>query len=399
MSKQTRPSLLIALLGGRIQPAALAARQLEPEAIACIASRDTPARVGELQRLVEKQLTTTRWVDGCTVDPYDQTATQRALDEIIERANRDSVALSLASGTLPMSVAAVDVARRLDIAAYYVNTQAGSLIDLAHPRRTAPLTINISVADYLSTYGFDVRPDQDLSSERSRRKSHLEALAALTADITSTNRLLPWIGASQGTAKPFVRRWTLPRRAWSLFETLCDLGLVELLDEASGKRDETIRFRIGDSIDGKFLGGDWLEQAVYVQAGTIGTVAEGGFDSCAYGVHFLADGKAERELDFLGTRGGSLLAASCKTFRPGKPWKKQWLDELVTVTRELGGDYCIRIFVTSHRRPAPGRNAGSYENFTAQAHQAKVVVVTGDDLPELATILRRELIRPTYAFR
>ena len=90
------------------------------------------------------------------------------------------------------------------------------------------------------------------------------------------------------------------------------------------------------------------------------------------------------------------MAGSCKTSK--NPWDKGTLDELVAVTKNLGDNYSIRLFVTNQMRPENGhRLSASYREFAEQAHKARTVVITGSDLPGLRNVLAREALHPTYA--
>ncbi len=148
---------------------------------------------------------------------------------------------------------------------------------------------------------------------------------------------------------------------------------------------------------GPHVGGHWLEHHVARVARGLHHLGKPLYDDCAYGFRFLRV-EAGREVDFIGVHAGMVLIASCKTGKSAL--KKEHLDELEAVAKKLGGDYCVRLYITDQPHPAPPRHGvDPFEQFKTQAHSAKVVVVTGDDLPRLGEILAREMLTPTYPRR
>jgi hypothetical protein len=144
-------------------------------------------------------------------------------------------------------------------------------------------------------------------------------------------------------------------------------------------------------------GGHWLEQHVWQIARALRHAGQPLFDECQRSMHFnVAD--AGREVDFIGVRRGMALIASCKTGKDAR--NKQHLDELEAVGKKLGGDYCVRLYITDQvRQPPPANQTDPWEQFLAQARSARSVVVTGAELPNLGEILKREMLTPTFPRR
>lgn len=148
---------------------------------------------------------------------------------------------------------------------------------------------------------------------------------------------------------------------------------------------------------GPEVGGHWLEYRVLETARSLRQAGKPLYDDCQHGLSFLI-ANAHREIDFIGIHAGMTLIASCKTGKDAR--NKKHLDELETVAEKLGGRYCVRLYVTDQvRQAAPPRQTDPWEQFLAQAHSARTVVVTGDDLPRLSEILAREMLTPTYPRR
>jgi hypothetical protein len=324
------PRLLIQLLGGRIQPAAVVAYQLQPDVIACITSHDKPATVAALKRVVAQQFPALLWTHTYEVHPYVPSATRQAIEDILQTFPNHTPIISLTGAPMPMAIGAYEMARRLDCPAYYLNSAQGQLLDFAHDGAGHSLTIKLTVDDYLTIYGMQTDPRRPPAS-----------LAYATAPPPA----LPAPAAHQRQRR----------------------GQVD---------------------------GHWLEAWIYHVA--VNTQWEGAplFDSCAAGLRYQSQ-QAEREIDFIGIRRGIALVASCKTGK--ESWKKIWLDELVSVTKNLGDNYCTKLYITDALPPVAGsRQARAFTQFRQQADNARIVVVTGADLPKFEQILCHEVTDPTY---
>jgi hypothetical protein len=148
---------------------------------------------------------------------------------------------------------------------------------------------------------------------------------------------------------------------------------------------------------GSDVGGHWLEYRVLETARRLRHAGKPLYNDCQQGVRFQLAG-ANREIDFIGIHAGMVLIASCKTGKDAR--SKAHLDELEAVAKKLGGDYCVRLYVTDQARQAPPPNqTDPWEQFLAQAHSARIVVVTSADLSNLGEILTREMLTPTYPRR
>ena len=148
---------------------------------------------------------------------------------------------------------------------------------------------------------------------------------------------------------------------------------------------------------GPEMGGHWLEYLMRETARGLRHAGKPLYDDCQCGFRFERV-EAGREVDFIGIHAGMILIASCKTGKNAR--NKEHLDVLDAVAKKLGGDYCVRLYVTDQvRQPPLPKQIDPWEQFLAQAHSARIVVVTGEDLPHLGAILQREMLTPTYPRR
>jgi len=126
--------------------------------------------------------------------------------------------------------------------------------------------------------------------------------------------------------------------------------------------------------------------------------ADGVFDDCRRSLTVQLE-KAEREIDLVAIGGGVCLVASCKGGKD--PWQKRYLDEINAVAHMLGGDYCVRLFITDQPRPAPPPGGiDRIDQFMEQGRRQRVVVVSGGQLTELKNVFRKEMgPEPTFPRR
>ncbi len=391
--ERQRPLLLL-LLGGRIHPAAMAVQHFQPAVVGCVVSIDTPERAESLRALVERSVSDCTVLQPEAVAPYEPGATRAAIERLAGQALDRPVVLSLTGGSVPMVLGGYEMARGNGWPAYYQDTGSGQLVDLAAEHEVTRIAPRLSIIDYLTIC--DARLNQS--------KAHpigvppeglfLNAIALLTRDPAVTAEMMGWLfsGKKSSTIRLRNLHWPWGMTHRSLLNELADLELIEELTWRSGDR---VQFRLRDTESLQFLNGRWLEQYVNLEAAAAAVEGAPVFDYCAHAVHFLSGG-APRELDFMGVRRGRLMAGSCKTSK--NPWDKGALDELVAVTKNLGDNYSIRLFMTNQMRPESGhRLAASYGEFAEQARKARTVVITGDDLPGLRNVLAKEALHPTYA--
>lgn len=388
-----RPLLLV-LLGGRIHPAAMAVQHFQPAVVGCIVSVDTPERAESLRALVLRSIADCAVLKAVEVAPYEPGATRAAIQSLVAQAPDRPVVLSLTGGSVPMVLGGYEMARSNGWPAYYQDTGSGQLLDLAAEHEVTRIVPRLSINEYLTICDARLNRNKANPIGMLPEGRFLRAIEALTRDPAVTAEMMGWLfsGKKSSTIRLRNLHWPLASAHQRLLNDLADL---ELLQELVWRTGDRVQFRLTDAESLQFLNGRWLEQYVNLEAEAATADGVPVFDQCAHSVHFLSGG-APRELDFMGVRRGRLMAGSCKTSK--NPWDKGTLDELVAVSKNLGDNYSIRLFITNQMRPGNGhRLAASYGEFAEQAHKARTVVITGDDLRGLRTRLAKEALHPTYA--
>ncbi|WP_371873920.1 Card1-like endonuclease domain-containing protein [Dictyobacter arantiisoli] len=133
--------------------------------------------------------------------------------------------------------------------------------------------------------------------------------------------------------------------------------------------------------------GDWLEFYVWNEIINAGLADE---RHCQWGCHVL-DGNIEREFDLALIYKAQLIVAECKAeYNPFKA-EKQYLHKLAAKANVLGGSYVGKVFITN--QPGTG---DSIKSFREQAEQYQILIVTKEQLPDIARIMEQEAKNPKY---
>lgn len=393
-SQQPRQTLLICLLGGRPQPAALTAFVLDAAVVVAMPSASVPARATELCRIVHARNAAVNAVEGPAIDPLSPSAARAAIESAAAAYPHLQPIVSLTGAPMPMVIGGYQAAQALACPAYYLDTRGGRLLDLAGAGSGQAVDIALGLDDLLVSYGLDVPPTAPLSAARELLPAHEHAAAALARNVELSRALLDWLGNAGDLYKPVQRHWRLGRAHWDLLLELEGCALMTVAPSQMPLTGVSVKLQIPDAPHRSLLAGGWLE--VWILSQLRGIRAEGRaiVDDAARGVRIVARG-AEREIDCLAVRRGVPIIASIKA-GSRRPWQKAYIDELVAVGKLLGDNYCTLLFVASWPLPSQADRARAAA-FSEHASRGRVVVYTGADVPDAATWLRREVLQPTIS--
>ena len=404
----SRASLLILLLGGRIQPAAMTAFQLRPDVAACIVSKDTPKVADTMIDLLRRRFPSLQFAATQTVSATAPSAAREAVEKLLQAYSSFAPTVSLTGAPVPMTLGAYEAARTQHVPTLYLPTNQNVLLDVTGEGEPRQMELRVDLPDFLLVHSLQMLSPASYPATISAR--HKQAIDYFQRDFAVTTELLAWLidkGLSHGLRQ---RAWPLGDAHKALMIQLAHVGVIQRLAwRHSGA--SSIEYQVSDAESLKFLSGGWLEQYIYLSAQIKHPEIGKLFDHKAYGLELQSNlaqtantgsKQATREIDFIGLRQNAPLIASCKTAK--KFWDKAFLDELASVGYLLGENYCTKLFVTN--QPIPRGTARSERDwpkaarqFLAQAEEAKVVVVTGEELGNMKKILAREAIEPTYRRR
>jgi hypothetical protein len=293
-----------------------------------------------------------------------------------------------------MGFAAYEAARSLQQRAIIVDTAHGRIIDLIPPT-AATVPIEITLEQYLSCYGRQPVPAFSFDKLSVSPQKAIEAAHYLAHGGEIAVEALDHLrSCSQGKGKrtiPFKKTKPLSPQVRGVLRELEAFGLIANLQE---REDGRVRYTILNEMDWKYLEGTWLEVFVWDQVRHCQD-DQGNplFRPQDLGLSFeiLSDG-ACKEIDVGYVYHGQLIHASCKT--ETKSFKTRYLDELRAVSSLVGGRFVSRLFITNAFPPPP--DDPDYGRFLTHAQEREIVVVTGQTLPQVSEILKRQALYPNY---
>lgn len=150
-------SLLILLLGGRIQPVITTALRLRPDVIGLVCSESEPRHLETARGALARLLPDAAFLPFACVAPGEVGPTRAAVTEILRTAGDLMPAVSVTSAPVPMTIGAYEAARNFG-PVYYRPAGATVLLDLTERFAPQPVSLNIGVVQYLAMYGLTPDP-------------------------------------------------------------------------------------------------------------------------------------------------------------------------------------------------------------------------------------------------
>lgn len=392
-------TLMVLLIGGRIQPSILLTLNQQPDVVAILASRDSRGSAVYAQNLLTKLLPNSKILEPRFVSPYQPSQTSAEIDGFLAEYPGTRAAVSLTGAPMPMGVGAVESAKRHGLPAYYFNTLGGEVIDLVSEQTSSAIQLKVNVEQLLDTYDLKIAPRQKpLPNYLTTPEQRQGMVDLFVAQPRAASELLDWVRrkADLLQIRTIRKKWRdeFGDAHWTLMESLHEHGILVELDRS---RANQVSFQLAGSGEAHYLAGQWLEEYVYQSAEQAQIEGQPAFDSFRWRLQVLSGG-AEREIDFIGVHRGVALIASAKSGTDR--WNKGNVDELAAVANLLGGLYCIQLYVTNAPKPLEGaKDWQSYLAFEEQAKKQKTVVVTGDQLGNLSDLLANQFPRPTFGLR
>jgi len=399
-------NLLILLIGGRLQPVTLFAVSQQPSVIAIIASQDSKSDAENAVRRLPQLLPDTTLLPPLFVHPYRPAQTTQAIQSLLQREDLAHLqpAISLTSAPAPMTIGAYVAAKTHGCPAYYLVTSANEVLDFTRENEIATLPLHVTVEQYLANFGLSIAPKQKpvphLTIDREEQLALCRFLlekATFSADVLDWMRSKTHLPNQRLVPGPLSKRWPIRfgQEHWNVLEALEAYSVITNLTRSS--QGGTVRFELPDEDSVEYIKGDWLEFYIFEEARAASLDNATLFGEVLRSLRFESEG-IQREIDLIGVWRGTALIASCKTGQD--TWKKSVLDEIGAVARLLGDSYCTRLLITNRTVPAEGsKDHSAWQTAVQNARNQKVVIVTGDKLYQIAAILRRELLTPTYPRR
>jgi hypothetical protein len=292
------------------------------------------------------------------------------------------VNLTTVPQTMAISVYSYVQEKYRDVLLFTVNTDQSQIISLVFGKQAIPFNKRLTVENYIAMCGFNIfkkTPDTE---------SNVELIAYIVEHIEVSSKILYVIRSKAGGGDSIKapRRFSIDEKAFvqlGILTNALEIFLQKLENFSIIKNFErlnnTINFRIDTEENYAFLAGGWLEIFVYSSA------KKCRFDSVEIGVEL---DNFRGEIDVFCLNSANALICECKS---GKKLKSDDLSVIDSIAQKLGGNYCVKLFITSECEVG--------EEFINKAKNNKVVIVSGNQLIHMTEILAREMQSPTYSRR
>lgn len=379
--------IMVLLGGGRIAPNVAGVVSLRPDALRYLISKDQPHTYYAMRAVFDRMPWLIADAPAVALDAHDMPQIKQAVLDLLAKDPDANFTFNVTCSTKTMAVAVYEVAKVLDQRVIYIDSFTNRVIDWTASTAQERL-LSTDLPTFLANFGREPQTTFDfarllISKEQAIQCATLLAHAGPTAD-----RLLRKM-RSRGQKDDKALPADLPRDELDLLQMLFAQGVIVNLRQS---KNGGWLYTIPENMHWNFIKGDWMEVYVYSQANTLVTKqGKQFFDDTALSLKMPTtdDSGALREIDFAGLYGWQLIWASCKI--EDKPFVKRHLDEISAVNTMIGAHYSTPLYICN------GSNAAEeYASFAEHAHKAAIVVVTLEEWPNLANILKAQSIDPTY---
>ncbi len=390
--------LRVLVIGGRFMPHIIGLVAAPPDKVEMIISKDSKGQPEQAYRALKSFPHLEIYRDPIFIDAYNIREAREACRSVAERNKDFEITFDITSSAKIPSFAARDVAREGNHRLIFVDSYNHRIINVVPEQSANIVEIQLNLDDYLNCYGRRAVNTFQIDKISVPEKNAYDLSTYLSTGGTQIAECLALLRSSaQGKGKrtiPFRKSKPLSVKQYEVFKEVENYGFISQLQRDSSGR---ISFQLANDFDFKFLEGGWLEYFVFVQAKSCKD--ENGnavFSDVQLSVEIPSNGE-RKEIDVACIYRGQLLHVSCKT---ASPFKTAHLDELRAVSDLVGGDFATRMFVTNNYPPTPEKapkEAKKYKAFLAHAEARKVIVVCGDRLSQISSILKQQATRPTYS--
>lgn len=374
----------VCLVSRQPLPNLLGALALRPAIVVLLVTSEERVVGQRLQAQLEKHGI---WCRCEEILAYDARGVRAACERLLLEPPKAPIVLNATGGTKVAALAAVAAFQEAGDAAFYVNTDAQQIQWLLPAgREPAPLTVRLTIADYLTAHGFAIARD-DGPRDAEQRRVLTMTLARDAVQVESLlryfrtlffqvdKRRTPLAQAVSMCAEDFPQ--DLGSVQQSLLRKLGEHGMIQLGDGAVSA--------VRSTDDLRYLGGGrWLEEYTYLTLKDLGLDEVRGNLVVRWGER-RTEREVENEIDVVAAHRARLYLFSCKT---GRVLSDEWKDEVaqdeifkLEALREVaGGTYGRAVLVAGSRLR---------DHIKARCGRLGIRFVDANDLPRLGEHVRR----------
>lgn len=298
----------------------LPALMYKPENVVLFTTPEEKECADNLDRLFQEKNIKVDRNDG--MDAYDYSGFKESIKKELDKYSNE-VWLNVTGGTKLMALAAYEAFAEKDKRIIYCNTERNQIIHLFPQLKTEKLNLDLSIQDYLKSYGYAITA--------SRTNQMKQDYSKLFDILNKKNILIKFAEfldkfRSESLESKHLKTYNDKKdRIFTIQKTA--LGFVLMIGQDKFKYD-----------DDKFLKGDWLEYFMLEFLKKIGIKSE-------LGIKIISLGNVENEIDLIFVKNYQLYLISCKSGRNTDPNKDIY--EIETLRNVAGGTFGKAFLLTT----------------------------------------------------
>lgn len=291
-----------------------------PEKVVLFITPEEKPCADNLERLFKSKKIKVKRING--LNAYDYIGFKETTKEELNNQSGE-VWLNVTGGTKLMALAAYESFAEKDKKIIYCNTERKQIIHLFPELNTEPLTLNLSIKDYLISYGYEIT-----STKTEGLNENHKRLFNLLIDKQLLTKFSEFLDKfrSESANKRYLKTYNDKKnRIFSIQKTPSNFILFV------GKE----KFNYNDDA---FLRGEWLEYFMLYYLKNQNVNPE-------VGVKILSGSNVENEIDIIFIKDYQLHLISCKSGRQSDPNRDIY--EIETLRNVAGGTYGKGFLVTT----------------------------------------------------
>lgn len=280
--------------------------QFKPDTVVLLKTKE----MEEKARLFEDVLKKKNYdVRSETIEAYDINNVISASESLINECSSCEVSLNITGGTKIGTLGTFQAFYSSGKQIFYVDTKDNKILKLSpeNEQSEIPITVSISISDYLALYGFQINSYVKDDSYIFKRKELTDYLANT---VSFKQYIVPAINSE---LHKYDEKSSLPISVKMPGDDKL-LALIEMLDGISKKNKNKVDIINYDSL--MYLKGFWFEEYVYMAAKALKP------DEIKLNIigKWVTKGKNQpkNEFDVLISKGTRLFYISCKTANPNR---------------------------------------------------------------------------------
>lgn len=315
---------LVSLVSRQAMPNVLPVLMFKPDIVFLLSTPEELDCGRHLQSLFSSKKIKVFLYDN--INAYDDEALLKRLNEIFDK-YADGIILNVTGGTKMMAIPAYEYFRKRNKPVFYCNTDGHSIIHLLPERKIEFINAQISITDYLYSYGYKIEEEKNFSKE------------------LGVSKFLDWLLPDKlPSFIPFADRI---RREVKLDEPritrrIGDYQFEKMLDISRVKHFSTDTII---KVNANFFHGNWFE------AVTEQIIKETLKCETKSGVKIVSPGGNKNEIDTLFIRNQQLYLVSCKSGKTEGQGTKEHLAELEVLRNLTGGTFAKALFIYANKTP------------------------------------------------